>query len=953
MPRAFTASQKLALNKGRKLDVLTPEDYALFELGKTNANYISDYYMRAPRSGTYHRHNNVPFDPEREEMWQAINAEWLKAGSPTKDFEAYGNEYSVSISRSFPEFFHNHGWLFQPWQLLAHHTPIPDITIIGGMGSLDIDARVYEADLQEYVTFRWMIQNHHSPTVLSKTPEGWAKVKASAPYYEGRETLYRVRTEAGKSIDVTAGHRFLTSRGYVHTRDLIPGDRIVSPDTLPAKLHDAIADVQHRSQIMQDYQDGCSGHCRQCDEQPRVVQEADQSSAPSRDDVQKSSHSPFCDHHNRLALEPQCTDPQMVGLTYRLTKQDSALPSVILAEPGLPVRDLQAIDALARPVRADQALSEYGKTTNQYWKDVLESPSIDLGVMASFSSEHGLIEWKYSAAYKLTKGQPDQRQDDPQLTLAYQTLRSTHPSLPESTNSNPGLCDDSQSLNLPEHDNQWWNYTALDAIVSVEPIGARDFYDIHVPVYNNYVAEGVVNHNTGKTALIATSLCIMAMTIPHFRGFAIAPQTIQCMEVYNYIVQNFADTPFWDRFVWESPKSPHPVIRLRGDFIGESTIEMYAIEHDTKKIRTLEGDAVFLDQAEKIDDLDELSRDAGSRLRGTIQGRNKLGKMFWIANSGDNPALWMRYDMAEFDPEHYLSLNPTTEENIYLTKYDRDNLRRRIIAMNGSEENVDELMHASRPLGKGEQFSRKLVTEATDRGLNNVMNSYLAMEPDRRPAGYAQEQLPICSTYLWQMPPDFDAKRRYIVIGDPGQGNPPDRNSGCVQVWDVTDFPKKPMVMRAFSWVFGNGSYMPFLTQFSDWTREYRAQGQNAFDSTGVQKGFDELYFEVEGIFAEGLDASGTGKFLAINAAKMFLGKHLMRFPYIPHLVNQLTNYRLPDTKIKQDLVMTFCMAAYYARRYFWEESEEDDELEATELGVISRYSRNAIDRYDRKRANR
>lgn len=36
-------------------------------------------------------------------------------------------------------------------------------------------------------------------------------------------------------------------------------------------------------------------------------------------------------------------------------------------------------------------------------------------------------------------------------------------------------------------------------IISVEPLGVKDIYDFHVPVFNNYVAGGMVNHNSGKS----------------------------------------------------------------------------------------------------------------------------------------------------------------------------------------------------------------------------------------------------------------------------------------------------------------------------------------------------------------------------------------------------------------------------------------------------------------------
>jgi len=473
---------------------------------------------------------------------------------------------------------------------------------------------------------------------------------------------------------------------------------------------------------------------------------------------------------------------------------------------------------------------------------------------------------------------------------------------------------------------------------------------------------------SGKTAAIATILAVLAMTTPNFRGFAVAPQMIQAMEVYKYIMMNFSGTPWFDRFVWNFPKKPYPQFVLKSDYIGESTIEILSIEHDPEKVRTLEGDIIFLDQAEKIMELDDLIRDLGSRLRGQIQGRAKLGKLNLVANAGDNPQLWMRYDMAEWEPDTYKSFNPASWDNIYLTKSDITNLKRRV---GGEGVDVDQWMAAKRPMGRGEHFPPDMVKDCTDDGLDHIMDQAQAtvkearevIERTRGKTPIKLEDLPEyyfikktsqkIGVYQWEMPPDHKAGRQYIVIADPGQGNPPDRNSAAIFAWDITEFPEKPAYLRGFNWVFGNGSYWPFLTEYERYVKLYRAQGRNAFDATGVQKGFDELVFAMMSLHAEGLNMAQNGKYLALNAAKMFMGKRLMVFPYISHLSNQLTNYVLPDTKIRQDLVMGICMSALYMRRYYWEDAQDDDGTYPVATTRTDRRDRPLKDRHFRRHRRR
>ena len=405
---------------------------------------------------------------------------------------------------------------------------------------------------------------------------------------------------------------------------------------------------------------------------------------------------------------------------------------------------------------------------------------------------------------------------------------------------------------------------------------------------------------SGKTAYNAVSLVCMAMTIPHFRGFNFAPQMVQAQEVYGYIKNHFMDTPFWNRFVTAYPMRPYPRITIKNSFVGESTIEIYSIEKDSEKIRTLEGDVAFVDQGEKFENLDDVVRDIGSRLRGRIGNRPRIGRLCIVANAGDNPQLWTRYDQGEYQSKYFMSLNPSSYDNIWLTDADRDNLRRRV-SSDANEAEVEQWMNGRRPLGKGEHFPGHLVKAATDDNLDKIMNERIeATDP-----GYIKAESPKLHVYKWEMPPEPpEMKRVYCVIGDPGQGNPPDRNSGVIMTWDITDFPKNPATMRGFAWIAGHGSYLPFFQQFVQYTENYQAKDRCAFDSTGTQKGFNELAFSNFGILAEPMDMAVSGKMYALNSLKVFLARGLIKFPYIAHLGNQLTNYRIPDNKIWQDLVM-------------------------------------------------
>ena len=60
--------------------------------------------------------------------------------------------------------------------------------------------------------------------------------------------------------------------------------------------------------------------------------------------------------------------------------------------------------------------------------------------------------------------------------------------------------------------------SSLDYIVEVGALGEGDFYDLHVPVYENYLAEGLINHNSGKTYAFCLKAMYISATYDRNRG---------------------------------------------------------------------------------------------------------------------------------------------------------------------------------------------------------------------------------------------------------------------------------------------------------------------------------------------------------------------------------------------------------------------------------------------------
>lgn len=74
-------------------------------------------------------------------------------------------------------------------------------------------------------------------------------------------------------------------------------------------------------------------------------------------------------------------------------------------------------------------------------------------------------------------------------------------------------------------------------VQDIKYLGFGEVYDLHVPGYENYLAEGVVNHNTGKTRNVCEYIHLMASTYPGFRALitrktraSLSETTLQVME---------------------------------------------------------------------------------------------------------------------------------------------------------------------------------------------------------------------------------------------------------------------------------------------------------------------------------------------------------------------------------------------------------------------------------------
>ncbi len=272
-------------------------------------------------------------------------------------------------------------------------------------------------------------------TVLSATREGFRASRASAPFLKGVADLYRVTLDDGASIIVTRGHRFLSDSGWRSLdAGLAVGDLLVTPSSSPSVLSAGIVGLSLPA-------------CARAD---GLRSTGEESGSPDR----YSRNPRPCG--GRLPLEEdsaQASSP---------SRADALERTHCYSHTG----DLGFSREHSRPHRAPGLPSRNSS-----------SPSGSRGLSLTSSQEPS---WSVRAS-PMTPREPEP------------SLHETALPRPEVT----GASADQRDGMGRRLSSSWGDHTGIRRIVSIEFERHDEFFDMYVPETMNYVAEGIVNHNTG------------------------------------------------------------------------------------------------------------------------------------------------------------------------------------------------------------------------------------------------------------------------------------------------------------------------------------------------------------------------------------------------------------------------------------------------------------------------
>lgn len=443
---------------------------------------------------------------------------------------------------------------------------------------------------------------------------------------------------------------------------------------------------------------------------------------------------------------------------------------------------------------------------------------------------------------------------------------------------------------------------------------------------------------SGKTVGAGLAYATWAAMTPMFSFMNLAPTSWQSKLMYNAILRESYNKPF-ERFITKAIERPYPVITLKSDYIGMSELHFMSAADDAERIQGWEGDAMNLDEAGVILEGQWLMTMMVTRMRGSVptpQGayRNRLRRLSVVTANYDfaPPWLWERMDRMFKDPTNFLSMQIKSSDN--LSKEDIDAIKLVI-----PEDQHDVMLEGKKPEGAGEHFTVEAVGACEDRAMLQQAQYHL-LEKEFPTPGWKVEELMGIGCVHFEMPSESQDGRRYLLVGDPGQGDPPHRNSPVIIVWDITDFPDKPASLRFFKWIFGRGSYDPFKIAYRYAWDTYRPVDA-IVDSTGTQSLWNEQIFLNMGLWVDGMDFSGNKHGMLIAGIQQ-VQRRLFRFPFIQGIRSQLVRYNITEdttsSKLPQDITAVILMTAFHLRRYLWEDVEEKNEPdEVQELSSAKR----------------
>lgn len=473
----------------------------------------------------------------------------------------------------------------------------------------------------------------------------------------------------------------------------------------------------------------------------------------------------------------------------------------------------------------------------------------------------------------------------------------------------------------------------------------------------------ITGTGTGKTCGVAIYALACCAIFPGFRFLNLAPSRMQAELMLGEVEKWCLNTKF-RKFIVESKGAnplwvsrPHATMGIEVSPGYRSSFICQTVNRDATAVIGQERDLICCDESQLLQNIDGALPILATRLRGTrATGELRWGMLRWISNPGRNPeltALMEHYQKIEEESGQAIVLEEIhSSVNIYITKAQLDKQRLSLMS-----QRAEDRWHggSTAAVYENAEIPEELLDLCRDDKLTRLTDKI----------GKHDDLLGLRSYEMKYTPGNS-----YVVCGDVGKSvatSLSSMNIPCVMVFDITDFLNEPIVLTAFYWFDGDGSYDKFIDTMKRAMLRYNAAGY--YDATNVQTAFEDIRdaaFDGWPTTPVYFSGSVVPKRWSLTIINKLMSDKLFRWPYIKALWHQARVYDQRSQKIPDDIIATLMVFGLALRtedtlwtqleeRYHWK-MENDDEWgswqdfpsKSKKLGYIQadRYSRSVSSRW-------
>jgi hypothetical protein len=500
------------------------------------------------------------------------------------------------------------------------------------------------------------------------------------------------------------------------------------------------------------------------------------------------------------------------------------------------------------------------------------------------------------------------------------------------------------------------------ATIEVQP--PELLWDLTVEDDHNFVADGIVVHNTVPSAIM---MMIWTALHPGEPWLHVALSLDQAKKAYQVILDlagrrhyrsdgTLTPRTFAEVFIQDRREFPQPDIYFRpwdehdgGEVAGKQmagNVIMFRPlgDEDLERLRSTEAGNASGDEV-----LREIADEKTIRhVRGCLRGlnpwllahlpndrRQRIGQLqqligvanvrndkaaiaaceaelanmgvarpkrfFGVGNAGEPEWVWEVMDLTEDDPHYAWFIQVSMYDNIRLSPDDRAALEE---AWGTDPETRQVELLGRRPLGLGTEIDPELLTSAVRHDLGGQV-----VQEHRAYGAVHYAKPPVPGHY-------------HIIAGDPGKGRLPNRNAWCVMAMDITAHPAEIVFFQMGNLGARSKTYKPYLDAYRHAVKTYAvvSPADVIYDNGGQQSGMHEVILEElkqdaggETIYGNPQDLTNSMKYTAANWLIDLLRKGALVMPELRILIRQVSNWTLPDKKLAQDAAMALFMIVYRA----------------------------------------